>query len=97
MIPKVRTKKTKVSGVNYGFCIRLLGKIVERRETTTNVSNAKDSTMYGVEYFCLGINMVLNGTRKRRDARTGRSGTWTGLLHVRQIPSYLTGEIWWRV
>jgi hypothetical protein len=55
---QILTEKAKVTGMYDSMGIGLPGEVVERRQTTSNVSYTKDTAMDGIEYFCLGIYLV---------------------------------------
>jgi len=43
-----RTKEAKVTGMDDGLCIFIANQVIQRREMTPDVSNAKYSAMNGV-------------------------------------------------
>ena len=53
------TKEAKVSGMNDSRCIRLSREVIECRKSATDVGNTEEPAMGCVEYFCLGIDLML--------------------------------------
>ena len=64
-----------------GRCIRLARKVVEGGQAATDVGNAEEPALGGVEYFCLRVDPVWGlGIRRARLASRGRR--WAGeVLH----------------
>ncbi len=54
-----RSEEAKVACVNDCRCIRFPCEVIECRKAATDVCNAEDSALRGIEDFCLGIYLVL--------------------------------------
>ena len=52
------TKETEIAGVDDRFCVGFAREIIEGGETTTDVCNAEDAAMDGVEDFCLCVDLM---------------------------------------
>ena len=73
------TNEAKVSGVDDGLCIGLLGERVQMGKVASNVCNTEDTTLDGVEYLRLAVHrrfLSVRGGRGRSGVGRGRSWAW---------------------